>query len=705
MLAHELAHVRRHDYLVNLLQSVIETLLFFHPAVWWLSRRIRIERENCCDDAAVALLGDRRLYTEALYRTAILGTADSQLAAAATGGDLSQRFRRLLGAPQQRETTTASTWAGVLAITLLAVLCAAAQVSPVVAQIEPPRPAGNQKTAPQQSEPQNAVPPQKLPELLVAQVETTPGPVEEAADAAETDVPEGGPTARDIWSAAQALNKAAIQEMIGAEPRYLNRLHENGFAALHWAADTGRSDALELLLELGANPNVKQGKYGGAPLQYAAAKGDVDAVRVLLARMAAVDAVDSAERTPLMWAAQNRRENVVKVLVEAGADVNAAMKGGWTPLHYAVQDGDAKTAQRLLDAGADFTLPNVQGKTAFEVGPELDVHVPRDFKPAPRPMPRPPAGSGSGSGSGGSDSGSGSGGSDSGGGGAPSGREPDPPSDSVPDENADRSSFSPGSGERFVAAPVETGRATVRVVSTEYAKADGKLERAIAWIENAATGDRAALLYETDGQFDIDLPVGRYELTFTGNGSRGATFQPTKRELAIETPGDAVDLGTVDLPLTVTSRLFGKPAPELDGVVAWKHTDPVRLGELRGKVVVLDFWAWYCTICHQHKPDLAKLHEEFGGRGLEVLAVHDGSLKSMDEMDEHLPDIARRYWGGKDLHLPIALDGSGDGSVFRAYGITAVPAVLLIDQEGRVVRRFHHAGDPDLKAEIARLLD
>ena len=50
ILAHELAHIRRHDYLVNLLQTLVETLLFYHPAVWWLSHRIRIERENCCDD-------------------------------------------------------------------------------------------------------------------------------------------------------------------------------------------------------------------------------------------------------------------------------------------------------------------------------------------------------------------------------------------------------------------------------------------------------------------------------------------------------------------------------------------------------------------------------------------------------------------------------------------------------------------------------
>ncbi|WP_337238062.1 M56 family metallopeptidase, partial [Salmonella enterica] len=55
ILAHELVHIRRHDALVNAAQVVLETVFFYHPAVWWLSRTIREERENCCDDAAAQL--------------------------------------------------------------------------------------------------------------------------------------------------------------------------------------------------------------------------------------------------------------------------------------------------------------------------------------------------------------------------------------------------------------------------------------------------------------------------------------------------------------------------------------------------------------------------------------------------------------------------------------------------------------------------
>jgi multidrug resistance efflux pump len=94
LLAHELAHVRRHDYLVNLLQSFVEVVLFYHPAIWWLSRRVRIERELCCDDEAVGIC-DRLVYATAL--TDLAAMRAPRVALAATGGDLLARVRRILG--------------------------------------------------------------------------------------------------------------------------------------------------------------------------------------------------------------------------------------------------------------------------------------------------------------------------------------------------------------------------------------------------------------------------------------------------------------------------------------------------------------------------------------------------------------------------------------------------------------------------------
>jgi hypothetical protein len=100
MLAHELSHIRRYDCLVNLFQTVAETLLFYHPAAWWLSRRIRIEREHCCDDAAVRVCGSRPLYARALVSLAAR-SAVPHPALSARGGSLVGRVRRILGLPDQ----------------------------------------------------------------------------------------------------------------------------------------------------------------------------------------------------------------------------------------------------------------------------------------------------------------------------------------------------------------------------------------------------------------------------------------------------------------------------------------------------------------------------------------------------------------------------------------------------------------------------
>ena len=125
ILAHELAHIRRHDYLVNLLQTLVETLLFYHPAVWWLSRRIRVERENCCDDLAVSLCGDPVAYAAALADLEELRSSNRTLALAATGGSLLQRVRRLLGAPSHAGRAPGWLAAG-LAVMVLSVLSASA---------------------------------------------------------------------------------------------------------------------------------------------------------------------------------------------------------------------------------------------------------------------------------------------------------------------------------------------------------------------------------------------------------------------------------------------------------------------------------------------------------------------------------------------------------------------------------------------------
>jgi beta-lactamase regulating signal transducer with metallopeptidase domain len=121
ILAHELAHIRRRDFLANLIQTAIETCLFYHPAVWWVSRMIRIEREACCDDLVVATTGERLSYARALVRLAEVcieprGARLERLPVAADGGDLLSRIRRIVGITDGDHQWTLPRLAGSIAV-------------------------------------------------------------------------------------------------------------------------------------------------------------------------------------------------------------------------------------------------------------------------------------------------------------------------------------------------------------------------------------------------------------------------------------------------------------------------------------------------------------------------------------------------------------------------------------------------------------
>ncbi|WNG43025.1 M56 family metallopeptidase [Archangium minus] len=139
VLAHELAHIRRHDFVVNLVQTLVETLLFYHPAVWWMSRVIRVEREHCCDDIAVGTSGNAVSYARALTALEslrVMPLESASPAMSALGGSLTDRVRRLVVAPAAR---CSSRWvAGASVVTLMS---GAAVAAPLAALVLPEHPA------------------------------------------------------------------------------------------------------------------------------------------------------------------------------------------------------------------------------------------------------------------------------------------------------------------------------------------------------------------------------------------------------------------------------------------------------------------------------------------------------------------------------------------------------------------------------------
>jgi hypothetical protein len=217
LIAHELAHVRRHDYLVNLLQAAVETLLFYHPAVWWVSKQVRAEREHCCDDLAVRVC-DRLVYVSALSDLAAM--AIPRTALAATGGSLLTRVRRILGAGDSAASTGGAWVPGLVALVVLGAIVPAlgstgltqtTAVSPTrtdnVAVIEE-----TTVTPPQAA----ARPAEVTPEAW------TPAPsLTWEALAAQTMSGPDAKALRDLQTALQQLQKQAGDEQL---KRYLERL-------------------------------------------------------------------------------------------------------------------------------------------------------------------------------------------------------------------------------------------------------------------------------------------------------------------------------------------------------------------------------------------------------------------------------------------------------------------------------------------------
>jgi beta-lactamase regulating signal transducer with metallopeptidase domain len=175
VIAHELAHIRRHDYLVNVFQQFAEILLFFHPAVWWVSGQIRKERENCCDDLAVLACGDVLSYASALLNLEEQRGRAPQLAVAATGGSLVGRVRRLLGKSEwQPGTRTVMVPLVLASISLAVVTLSARQPGAPAAVATASSPAANQNPAAATTEPQpSETTPQPANELLALFDEST----------------------------------------------------------------------------------------------------------------------------------------------------------------------------------------------------------------------------------------------------------------------------------------------------------------------------------------------------------------------------------------------------------------------------------------------------------------------------------------------------------------------------------------------------
>lgn len=218
---------------------------------------------------------------------------------------------------------------------------------------------------------------------------------------------------------------------------------------------------------------------------------------------------------------------------------------------------------------------------------------------------------------------------------------------------------------------------------------------------------------------DLFLPSGKYQLLtssypFTHFVSRDFTVEPGQRTLRLE---------PVDLPATKLALLKGEIAPELADIADWKNSGPIRLSDLRGRPVVLDFWGQWCGPCLGAMPKLMKLHDEYKSKGVTVIGIHvdvdkaggNHLVASTSELDDALQTVRKGSWRGRDIPFPVAIStpqqvsydprvaDMAPSQVAADYGIVGFPTMILIDSEGKLADSFMGT-DKDL-TRLMNLLD
>ncbi len=210
---------------------------------------------------------------------------------------------------------------------------------------------------------------------------------------------------------------------------------------------------------------------------------------------------------------------------------------------------------------------------------------------------------------------------------------------------------------------------------------------------------------------DLLLPPGDYGIEAYGTDCdmvhRYIRIGPGEREMNLQ----------LDLPPDTTAELIGKPAPEFRKIKGWENGGPVTMAGLRGKVVLLDFWGYWCGPCVASMPALMKLYDQFKDQGLVIVAVHNDTADSIEDMDRKIATVKNEAWAGwngRMLPFLIALDGGGptrirysnateDGATTAAYGITSYPTAVIVGRDGRVVGEFD-VRDADAAKKMEKIL-
>ena len=321
ILAHELAHIRREDFIINLMQTFLCNVFFFHPGVWWMSNRIDDEREHCCDDLAVSAVGGVTSYAKTLINISELQLRMQEKSAPAMAlsgksnkrerGGFSGRIRRLFTIRNSAGTFREgfATACILIAALFLGVVATGSTIqttdSLTLSEFDKSEIITDRASLQNNELKQNTT--------ITTRVEDRPiSKVIPIADIIELPV------------------AAPVESSVPVMPATLLRSNET------------RIDALVIACE----------------------EGDLDFVKTLVNSGIDVNGIGSEGFTPLMMAVREDETEIVGYLLKQGADVNQVYNG-WTALLEAVDEGSVKSMKHLLEAGAKVNYYWTQDTTAI----------------------------------------------------------------------------------------------------------------------------------------------------------------------------------------------------------------------------------------------------------------------------------------------------------------------------------------------------